>query len=237
MKKILFGFAGAAALATSSQVSAQTVVQGQGPNFLTHISASTSNTANNVTTVFGSTTGVGGADVRFISSNPITITDGNGFASISDSALPGTFTSLIINPDPLFSALQFNLSLDTRSFLQVDFSSSLTGGLFVTALGSGISQNGNANTGYTITAAPGTFFDAIRLTSCVSATACNPIGTSLAGSGNGSVINFERQNSIQLAAVAAVPEPATWAMMLMGFGAMGVSLRRRRRTQTLLQAA
>ncbi|MEO7410853.1 MAG: PEPxxWA-CTERM sorting domain-containing protein [Sphingomicrobium sp.] len=39
------------------------------------------------------------------------------------------------------------------------------------------------------------------------------------------------------AAVAAVPEPATWAMMLIGFGAMGVSLRRRRRTQSLLQAA
>lgn len=38
-------------------------------------------------------------------------------------------------------------------------------------------------------------------------------------------------------AVAAVPEPATWAMMLLGFGAMGVSLRRRRRTNNLLQAA
>ena len=39
------------------------------------------------------------------------------------------------------------------------------------------------------------------------------------------------------AGVAAVPEPATWAMMLIGFGAMGVSLRRRRRAQTMLQAA
>ena len=38
-------------------------------------------------------------------------------------------------------------------------------------------------------------------------------------------------------AVAAVPEPSTWAMMLIGFGAMGVSLRRRRRTHSLLQAA
>lgn len=38
-------------------------------------------------------------------------------------------------------------------------------------------------------------------------------------------------------AVAAVPEPATWAMMLIGFGAMGVSLRGRRRPSNLLQAA
>ena len=35
----------------------------------------------------------------------------------------------------------------------------------------------------------------------------------------------------------AVPEPTTWAMMLLGFGAMGVSLRRRRRTNNALQAA
>jgi hypothetical protein len=32
-----------------------------------------------------------------------------------------------------------------------------------------------------------------------------------------------------LAAVAGVPEPGTWAMMLLGFGAIGVALRRRRR--------
>jgi hypothetical protein len=29
-------------------------------------------------------------------------------------------------------------------------------------------------------------------------------------------------------AVPAVPEPATWAMMLLGFGAIGFSMRRRR---------
>ncbi|MES2905306.1 MAG: PEPxxWA-CTERM sorting domain-containing protein [Pseudomonadota bacterium] len=37
---------------------------------------------------------------------------------------------------------------------------------------------------------------------------------------------------------AAVPEPSTWAMMLIGFGGIGVSMRRRRKTEgTRLQAA
>src|SRR4051794_23577839 len=36
---------------------------------------------------------------------------------------------------------------------------------------------------------------------------------------------------------AAVPEPATWAMMLLGFGAVGWQLRRRRSTLALAQAA
>lgn len=38
-------------------------------------------------------------------------------------------------------------------------------------------------------------------------------------------------------AVAAVPEPGTWAMMLLGFGAIGFSIRRRRRTNDQLQLA
>ena len=43
------------------------------------------------------------------------------------------------------------------------------------------------------------------------------------------------QNEVTLPPSGAVPEPATWAMMLLGFGAVGVSMRRRRRT--VLQAA
>lgn len=37
--------------------------------------------------------------------------------------------------------------------------------------------------------------------------------------------------------VQAVPEPATWAMMLLGFGAIGLSLRSRRRQPALAQIA
>lgn len=37
--------------------------------------------------------------------------------------------------------------------------------------------------------------------------------------------------------VAAVPEPSTWAMMLVGFGGIGFSMRRRRRVTVLQQVA
>ncbi|MES2904680.1 MAG: PEPxxWA-CTERM sorting domain-containing protein [Pseudomonadota bacterium] len=37
-------------------------------------------------------------------------------------------------------------------------------------------------------------------------------------------------------AVAAVPEPSTWAMMLLGFGAIGIASRRRRATLTFRKA-
>ena len=39
------------------------------------------------------------------------------------------------------------------------------------------------------------------------------------------------------ATVAAVPEPGTWAMMLIGFGGMGIALRRRRNVTTISQLA
>ncbi len=45
------------------------------------------------------------------------------------------------------------------------------------------------------------------------------------GSGGGG--GFELDN-LKFSAVSGVPEPATWAMMLLGFGAVGASMRRRR---------
>jgi PEP-CTERM motif len=63
------------------------------------------------------------------------------------------------------------------------------------------------------------------------------LATTPAGAG----VNDLRQlriGGIQAPGAPAVPEPATWAMMLVGFGAMGVSMRRRRRsTGEMLQVA
>ncbi|URD61539.1 PEPxxWA-CTERM sorting domain-containing protein [Sphingomonas sp. KRR8] len=44
-------------------------------------------------------------------------------------------------------------------------------------------------------------------------------------------------NAVLYRATAAVPEPATWALMLLGFGGMGVSMRRRRLVSALPQMA
>ncbi len=43
-------------------------------------------------------------------------------------------------------------------------------------------------------------------------------------------------NTVITATVAAVPEPTTWAIMLVGFGMMGASLRYRRRSTTTAYA-
>jgi hypothetical protein len=49
--------------------------------------------------------------------------------------------------------------------------------------------------------------------------------------------NAAFSGTISFASAAAVPEPGTWLMMLLGFGAMGYSMRRRRSHGLLMQAA
>lgn len=50
-------------------------------------------------------------------------------------------------------------------------------------------------------------------------------------------ITLLKQVRIDVAVPGAVPEPGTWAMMLIGFGAIGYSMRRRRKTHHLMQVA
>ena len=45
-----------------------------------------------------------------------------------------------------------------------------------------------------------------------------------------------RQEVVGGTITTAVPEPASWAMMLVGFGAMGVALRRRAMTAAPVSA-
>ena len=43
------------------------------------------------------------------------------------------------------------------------------------------------------------------------------------------VLDDEAYGSFNLTSLTQVPEPATWAMMMVGFGAMGVAMRSRRK--------
>jgi hypothetical protein len=59
--------------------------------------------------------------------------------------------------------------------------------------------------------------------------------TATFSSTNGSFKDFKQLRLVL--APGSVPEPATWAMMLLGFGGIGMAMRRRRRSQALMQIA
>jgi hypothetical protein len=228
--------AAAAAVAigvTSPAYAAVTFVSYNGPDLATSIKASTTNTANNVPTVFGSTLLNGqSADVMFEGFNStfgnedIHITTGAGFAAISDSTLNATnnFYALIVDVTSAdFNQYMFSLQLVNDGTVNVYYLLSGAGAWNFASLNpadpsSGIAQAANANNTYLL---QGGVFTAIMVTST-------------------SPIKEFKQQSITLGSIpASVPEPATWALMLLGFGGMGLALRRgrRRSKQTLMQIA
>jgi hypothetical protein len=57
------------------------------------------------------------------------------------------------------------------------------------------------------------------------------------GGGSGGISTPPATDTPPPSVPAAVPEPSTWAMMLVGFGAVGFAMRRRRKTQPKVQFA
>jgi hypothetical protein len=114
-----------------------------------------------------------------------------------------------------FTAAEFNLeSGDPRSF-EVTLTSGPNGETFKQTLTA--SQGSNI---FNIVAPTGTVFTTATFTST-----------------DGGFTDF-KQLRLTTASMTAVPEPGTWAMMLLGFGGLGVAMRRRRRdTSRLLQVA
>jgi hypothetical protein len=125
-----------------------------------------------------------------------------------DSA-DGTFTTLNFVPegDFAFSTVSFNIDATNDGFANFTFDT--TAGVETL---SNIALVGNGENRFNFTTTGGALITGVTL-------------TALAGTSFSSVDQFR----LGAASVAAVPEPATWAMMLFGFGAVGYSMRSRRR--------
>ena len=216
-----------AALAIASPAGAQTLVAGDN-SLTTQIHTDPGEDSTN-TTVYGRTQ-PGNVQVSFTSDTVLEV-DGAGYAAIQDFTPNDamTFDNLLIQltngggfTDYEFSA-QFNITgQDPNAFLTIGYT--LIGGgsgsfAFNTALCSACAnlQYGNsANRDFRLNAGAGNAFASLYLTST------SPM--------------FEvKQNDIRLAVTNPVPEPSTWAMMLIGFGAAGYGLRRRRRVESALR--
>ena len=165
---------------------------------------------------------------------------GFGVTGIQDQSGGGNLHQLDnVNGYTDFVLLQFSRAVHLEGFNLNLFQ--MTG---VTGMDSDISVwNGSSIT-------PATWNSAINLSSYAMNASLwsNTSGTSTAGyrdvAANGfsqvwlvspSVLTSDRNDGFKLAGISvtaqipAVPEPATWAMMIVGFGAIGASLRRRRR--------
>jgi hypothetical protein len=200
MKKLLtLAAASALAVAAASPASAAITVQ-PGAGFVQPAENVLADTTMSGTTVMGTTNQTNTA-VNVTSNEAITTSSSNGqsrFVAVDGSALDQA--TITLAGGGTFTSAEFNL------FNAAADTSSVT--IFVNGVAQSFSL-GNGENFFGFSATGGDTISSIRFDT------------------NGSGVADLRQ--VRLGGVAAaVPEPGTWALMLFGFGAVGVSMRRRR---------
>ena len=229
----------AAATTALSSAANATVTLVMGDNSLTtqiHLDPSYTNSGTN--TVQGLTK-PGDVQVSFTSTSLIDGTGGSGYAQITDSTTVdnvawkdlsifltngGGFTGYefsvdygskdVSKKDPAYLTIEYFLLGNNTTTPDGTFAFNATDPVLVN-----LAFNNPANTDFRLVADGGDVLGRIELLSSIQ-------------------MFEEKQNDIQLAPGAALPEPSTWAMMLFGFGAAGVAMRRsRRKTQLMSQLA
>jgi hypothetical protein len=176
------------------------------------------------TTVSGELGQNSGVDVLFTGTttngNELLLSNGQGQAKLSGALNTGTS-----NPNDTFALTSFNLALENNSLFDwIELSLMGEGTVSFSLLdsnGTTFTSDATGNFIYDLTNGQNKFaFQAINGQSIA--------GLSFTVNGPG-VSNVSQIRISPAAAEGAVPEPATWAMMLVGFGAVGFSMRRRRR--------
>ena len=164
------------------------------------------------TTVMGSLNN-NPAMVTFTGRESLTTTSSNGQARIAATDGTLNFLSFSLAGGSTFNQVEFNLTALADGIATFTFLGA--GGSVLNTTTANITANGQNFFG-----AFGEAFTGVTISSTSSL----------------SDVRQVRLGGIQTA--AAVPEPATWALMLMGFGAVGYSMRRRRATaRPMLQMA
>ncbi len=214
MKKAFYGVAGAVVLAVAAPANATvTICAGSGQQCAPQTDANVLLTSGtNLTTVQGTFNGGGQtATGEFTSTTDLLNADANGQAMIS-SATDSTLNQLtfeLLN-GVTFTTATFNLFTGGTG----RFFATLTGFNSVTL--ADFSQSFMLSTG-------SNFFGVVATD--------GDVLTGISFSSQVGVLDFRqlRLGGVANPLISPVPEPGTWAMMLFGFGGMGVALRRRRR--------
>jgi hypothetical protein len=145
--------------------------------------------------------------------------DGAGHATVTGDGGDAGFNEITLSIEEgfAFTALEVNLDgTNSDEPFEAMVSFSVLGSTEFTNLGT-VSIGSGSN--FSLINSEGELFDAVRFTAPTNKT-----------------FNLIRQVDVNAQQVAAVPEPATWAMFLMGFGAVGYSMRSRKTTYRLAQA-
>lgn len=164
-------------------------------------------------TVSGSTHG--GANVTYSAAGQSITGEANGQATVGATDGTTNFLQFMLTGGTFYFAT-FNVSPLSGNAANEATSLTIT---FLTALGSQtvtIDTNGNNDLG--VYSDNGTQFSGLSFT------------TGLNQAGGATYFSDLRQLRLAETGVTPTPEPGTWMMMLLGFGAVGFGMRRRRRT-------
>jgi len=183
--------------------------------------------------VFGSAPNNNDDDnITYTGNSLLHITD--GFAQIQDSDVDGdgNLHWIITNPDDVFDLFKFSTQLEGESGWVYVYYLLAGSGLDANALSSYISC-GNSNCGLAGTYLSGKNDNENHLLGGAA------FDGFLIATADSTFSLFQSKQNSYNAAPGAVPEPATWGMMLLGFAGMGMALRRSRRRgkQALMQIA